>query len=313
MSQKKNLGQSLKFASLAQRDLVKIAGRKDRGVKQAGFWVLWATSMPSVLVELDFICNPTSAGFMGSEEGQKLLSKSLFTAVEDYVDAFRNKNKNLALSHDMNENTTIETEQSDENESAKGDVVAHSLVASKAKAERNDTPPVVVASKKDYNTPRRRRSKASREASQKRVVETVNIPLHSEAEYLAKVEKSEPVKVVQEKKAEVKETPKEKKKRLALERKRKKENAKSKQKTIASNNKNVDKKTIAEAKPDKKYSEKKKEKNNKSVKTFVVTKEGKVSMESASVSETEKSIENSDKKESKEKRRISLNSRRRAH
>ena len=86
MAQKKNLGQSLKFASMAQKQLVANAGRVDRGVKQAGFWVLWATSMPSVLVELDFICNPTSARFMNSDEGRDKLAQSLFNAVEDYVE-----------------------------------------------------------------------------------------------------------------------------------------------------------------------------------------------------------------------------------
>ena len=90
MAQKKNLGQSLKFASMAQKQLVANAGRVDRGVKQAGFWVLWATSMPSVLVELDFICNPTSARFMNSDEGRDKLAQSLFNAVEDYVEHYNN-------------------------------------------------------------------------------------------------------------------------------------------------------------------------------------------------------------------------------
>lgn len=84
MAQKKNLGQSLKFANFAQKHLVSEAGRKDRGVKQAGFWVLWATSMPAVLVELDFICNPTSADFISSEKGQDQLAEALFNAIDEY-------------------------------------------------------------------------------------------------------------------------------------------------------------------------------------------------------------------------------------
>ncbi|MDE5551575.1 MAG: N-acetylmuramoyl-L-alanine amidase, partial [Muribaculaceae bacterium] len=45
MAQKKNLAQSIKFANEVQTNMVKVAGRRDRGVHQAGFWVLWATSM----------------------------------------------------------------------------------------------------------------------------------------------------------------------------------------------------------------------------------------------------------------------------
>lgn len=84
MSQKQNLGQSLRFAKDAQRELVRTAGRHDRGVKQAGFWVLWSTSMPAVLVELDFICNPESARYLTSEAGQARLAQSLFNAIEDF-------------------------------------------------------------------------------------------------------------------------------------------------------------------------------------------------------------------------------------
>lgn len=83
MAQKKNLSQSIKFAETVEKELV-ASGRQDRGVHQAGFWVLWATSMPSVLVELDFICNPQSAKYMSSEKGEKELATAIFNAVEKY-------------------------------------------------------------------------------------------------------------------------------------------------------------------------------------------------------------------------------------
>lgn len=84
MSQDLHIKQSLQFASLAQKRLVKTAGRVDKEVRQAGFWVLWATSMPSVLVELDFICNPTQEKFLASTSGQDKCAQALFEAFRDY-------------------------------------------------------------------------------------------------------------------------------------------------------------------------------------------------------------------------------------
>lgn len=89
MAQKKNLSQSNRFAKMVQDNLVKIAGRKDRGVKQAGFWVLWSTSMPSVLVELDFICNPESAEFLTSKDGVDQLADAIFQAVKVYEQNYK--------------------------------------------------------------------------------------------------------------------------------------------------------------------------------------------------------------------------------
>ncbi|MDE5902695.1 MAG: N-acetylmuramoyl-L-alanine amidase, partial [Muribaculaceae bacterium] len=96
MAAKQNLAQSHRFAKSAQENLVKIAGRKDRGVHQAGFWVLWATSMPSALVELDFICNPESAKFMGSKSGVDKLAEALFEAVKTYEQNFMQKQRMMA-------------------------------------------------------------------------------------------------------------------------------------------------------------------------------------------------------------------------
>lgn len=86
MAQKRNLGESIRVASDTQNELVKNAGRTNRGVRQAGFWVLWATSMPAVLVELDFICNPEAVKFMESDTGVEKLASSLFNSVKKFVE-----------------------------------------------------------------------------------------------------------------------------------------------------------------------------------------------------------------------------------
>ena len=85
LSQNRHLRQSLEMASLMQGSLVDYAGRADKGVRQAGFWVLWATSMPSVLVELDFICNPAAEKFLSSAEGREKCARALSQAIASYI------------------------------------------------------------------------------------------------------------------------------------------------------------------------------------------------------------------------------------
>lgn len=84
LGQSAYMDKSIEFAELSRNQLVSVANRQDKGVKQAGFWVLWATSMPSVLVELDFICNPQSEQFLASENGQKQLATALFNSFAEY-------------------------------------------------------------------------------------------------------------------------------------------------------------------------------------------------------------------------------------
>lgn len=63
-------------------------GRKNRGVKQAGFYVLWSASMPAVLVELGFITNADEARFMASDEGQSYLASAIFRSVRDFKSSY---------------------------------------------------------------------------------------------------------------------------------------------------------------------------------------------------------------------------------
>lgn len=86
LSQGRHMQQSIDFACLAQEHLIDDAGRADKEVRQAGFWVLWATSMPSVLVELDFICNPQVEKYLHSSKGKSECATALFNAFQTYYD-----------------------------------------------------------------------------------------------------------------------------------------------------------------------------------------------------------------------------------
>lgn len=71
---------SLEMAELIQNELVTKAKRGNRGVQQAGFMVLYKTAMPSVLVELGFISNPTEEQYMMSADGQDYLASAIYRA-----------------------------------------------------------------------------------------------------------------------------------------------------------------------------------------------------------------------------------------
>lgn len=72
------------FAFAVDQQFTQRVQRPSRGVKQAGFVVLWHAAMPSVLVELGFITNPTEEKYLNSEYGQTMLASGLFRAVRDY-------------------------------------------------------------------------------------------------------------------------------------------------------------------------------------------------------------------------------------
>lgn len=77
------LDHSISFASKLQFEFKKI-GRHDRGVKQAGFLVLYKTTMPSVLIETGFLTNPKEEKFLSDSTTQTVMANSMFTAFEKY-------------------------------------------------------------------------------------------------------------------------------------------------------------------------------------------------------------------------------------
>lgn len=83
LSQSQHLDQSISFAQAVQHELM-ASGQTDNGVRQAGFWVLAKTSMPAVLIELDFICNPDRERMLASDEGRSKLAQAIFEAFKSY-------------------------------------------------------------------------------------------------------------------------------------------------------------------------------------------------------------------------------------
>lgn len=76
--------ESIHIAQYVQEHLTIDANRHDRGVRQAGFLVLNATSMPSILVELGYISNTEDAKYLGSDTGQMRMSRCISEAFDKY-------------------------------------------------------------------------------------------------------------------------------------------------------------------------------------------------------------------------------------
>lgn len=123
--QSENLEQSIELADRIERQFKERVHRNSRGVHQAGFYVLYKTTMPSVLVELGFLTNEQEANFLNSELGQDYMASAIFRAVRDYVN-----NINLLISeNDLTQK--IEEEK-------RGNVIYRvQLYASQVEADKN--------------------------------------------------------------------------------------------------------------------------------------------------------------------------------
>ena len=84
--QDKHMKQSVELARAIQQQYVSYAGRKNKGVHQAGFLVLRQTSMPAVLTELGFISTPAEERFLNSRNGIKKMGRSLYNGFRTYYD-----------------------------------------------------------------------------------------------------------------------------------------------------------------------------------------------------------------------------------
>ncbi|CAM3621280.1 N-acetylmuramoyl-L-alanine amidase precursor [Flavobacterium saliperosum S13] len=86
--QEESLKSSIDFASTIQYKFGNKLNRKNKGVHQQPLWVLDATYMPGVLIELGFISNKSEAQYLGSEKGKKELAKAIAESIikfkEDY-------------------------------------------------------------------------------------------------------------------------------------------------------------------------------------------------------------------------------------
>jgi N-acetylmuramoyl-L-alanine amidase len=87
LNQNSNLDKSTDFAATIQEQMEERVGMNNRGVRQAGFLVLYKTTMPSVLVETGYLSNPDEEKFLMSPDGQEYIASAIFRAFREIAGA----------------------------------------------------------------------------------------------------------------------------------------------------------------------------------------------------------------------------------
>ena len=86
------LENSLQFASKVESNLDNKAGNKSRGVKQAGFLVLWKTTMPAALIEIGYLTNTEEEKFLMNKDNQHNIAQGIFHAFKEYKEQIEKSN-----------------------------------------------------------------------------------------------------------------------------------------------------------------------------------------------------------------------------
>ncbi|MCB0396635.1 MAG: N-acetylmuramoyl-L-alanine amidase [Flavobacteriales bacterium] len=120
--QSAHLEQSLSLATKIQSQYKNKAKMKDRGVKQAGFLVLYKTTMPSVLIESGFLTNPSEEAFLTSAEGQAKVAAGLFNAFSEYKKEMESKSTGTVV-----ERTPENTQPTKQSPDEQGNTASHDV------------------------------------------------------------------------------------------------------------------------------------------------------------------------------------------
>ena len=99
-----HIDNSTSMAQHTEYQFKKRVGRRSRGVKAAELWVLRKASMPSVLIEVGFISNPTEERFLKSKKGQEYMASAIFRAFRSYKNEIeRHSSRTLEIKPQVDE------------------------------------------------------------------------------------------------------------------------------------------------------------------------------------------------------------------
>lgn len=132
--QEEYLERSIRLASKIEHNFSNKLHRKSRGIKQIPLWVLDASYMPSVLIELGFLSNKSEGLYLNSEFGQEKMAEAIADAIISY--------KNEYFGSQLNNETPKKTIVSESKDSAilkKGETVAKNKLIGKEVSKKSDS------------------------------------------------------------------------------------------------------------------------------------------------------------------------------
>lgn len=122
-----DMEKSVSCAEHIQRRMVSRTKLINRGVSSAGFLVLHQTAMPSILVELGFISNPTEEKYLVSKNGQNQLAKGIFEGFSNYYEEYK---KTKLDNRGSSQTSTAPVQEQEQEEQASSDSSQESVSAS---------------------------------------------------------------------------------------------------------------------------------------------------------------------------------------
>ncbi len=88
MAQNSYNKESQDFASMLQEEIHKNTGLRNRGIKQAGFYVMIGASMPNILVETGFMSNKKEERLLKKTSFQGKMAQAIFKSVKSFKEKY---------------------------------------------------------------------------------------------------------------------------------------------------------------------------------------------------------------------------------
>ncbi|WP_413998653.1 N-acetylmuramoyl-L-alanine amidase family protein [Flavobacterium sp. W1B] len=109
MLQEEYLERSIRLASKIENNFSNKLHRKSRGIKQIPLWVLDASYMPSVLIELGFLSNKEEGLYLNSEFGQEKMAEAIADAIISYKKEYFGTASNIPVAKNGQANKIKDT------------------------------------------------------------------------------------------------------------------------------------------------------------------------------------------------------------